>query len=103
MQGDYREPVQVGMYAWSEMMASFECKRGKHYKLDVYVLSDSSSLSVTNPHLYVAVLDDEYMLGQLMTRLFSIVCGLIAAIGGVMLIGSFLEQRGQTGGVKATP
>jgi hypothetical protein len=102
VQGDFRENVEVGMYALSNMMASFDCKRGKHYKLDVYVLSDSSSLNVTNPHLYVAVLDDEYMLGQLLTRLLSIVCGLLAAIGGVMLIGSFLKQRGQTGGVKAT-
>jgi hypothetical protein len=102
VQGDFRERVQVGMYAWSTMMARFDCKRGKHYKLDVYVLSDSNSLNVTNPHLYVSVFDDEYMLGQLLTRLLSIVCGLLAAIGGVMLIRSFLEQRGQMGGVKAT-
>jgi hypothetical protein len=102
VQNDFREPVRVGMYAWSTMIGSFDCKRGKHYKLDIYVLSDSNSLNITNPHLYVSVLDDEYMLGQLLTRLLSIVCGLIAAIGGVMLIRSFLEQRRQTGGLTAT-
>jgi hypothetical protein len=102
VQDDFRDQVQVGRYAWSEMLGKFDCKRRKHYKLDVYVLSDSGSLNVTNPHLYVAVLDDEYMLGQLLTRLLSIVCGLLVAIGGAMLIRSFLEQRGQTGGVKAT-
>jgi hypothetical protein len=102
VQHDFREQVQVGRYVWSEIIGDFDSKRSKHYKLDIDVLSDSGSLNVTNPHVYIELSDDERMLGQLLTGLLSIVCGLLGAIGGVMVIQSFLEQRGQMGDVKAT-
>ena len=93
VQDDLHEQVHVGRYAWSEMLGSFISKTRKHYKLDVYVLSDSGSLNVTNPHLYIEVMDDERMLGQILTLLLSFVSGLLVVIGAVTLIRSFLSSE----------
>ena len=88
-QGDIDERIEVGAYAWVSWMGKFDCRKGKHYNLDLDVLSDSGSLDVTNPHLYIGAYGDDYIGNSLII----LVCGTIAAIGGFMLIGSFIAQR----------
>jgi hypothetical protein len=93
IEGNTDERVKVGRYLWISILGYFRLQRGKHYKLDVYVLSDSSSLSVTKPHLYFGADDDGYMFGQILTNLLEIVGGTVAAIGAFLLISSFVAQR----------
>ena len=88
-QGDRDERINVGPYAWISWTGRFDCKNGKHYNLDLYVLSDSGSLNVTDPHLYISAYGDDYIGNGLVI----LVCVTIAAIGGFMLIGSFFAQR----------
>jgi hypothetical protein len=93
VQGDSDEQVKVERYVLASTLGYFRCHRGRRYKLEVDVLSDSSSLNPTNPHLFVEVADDSRMIGGLFTALLSIVCGLIAATGGTMLVVWFIRER----------
>jgi hypothetical protein len=63
------------------------------YKIDVFVLSDSGDLNVTNPRLYVGILDPSLETNLIVSGLIRIFCIAIAAIGGLILIGSFVAQR----------
>jgi hypothetical protein len=74
-------------------IGDFHSQKGQSYKLDVYVLSDTGSLNVTNPRLYVGVQDPSLEFNLVLTGLLKVFCTVIAAIGGLMLIGSFLAQR----------
>jgi hypothetical protein len=88
-QGDLDERIKVGPYAWGSWMGKFDCKEGKHYNVDLYVLSDSGSLNVTNPRLNISAYGDDYIGNGLVIM----VCGTITAIGGFFLIASFFAQR----------
>jgi hypothetical protein len=82
-----------GPHGANRLIGAFHGQKGQRYKLDVYVLSDTSSLNVTNPRLNVGVEDPSLEGDLVLTGLLKVFCTVIAAIGGLMLIGSFLVQR----------
>ena len=82
-----------GASGTNRLIGDFHSQKGQRYKLDVYVLSDTSSLNVTNPRLYVGVEDPSLEFNLVLTGLLKVFCTVIAAIGGLMLIGSSLAQR----------
>ena len=96
VQGDSDGTVGFGGSGTSgtnRLIGDFHSQKGQRYKLDVYVLSDTSSLNVTNPRLYVGVEDPSLEFNLVLTGLLRVFCTVIAAIGGLMLIGSLLAQR----------
>jgi len=82
-----------GPHGANRLIGDFHSQKGQRYKLDVYVLSDTSSLNVTNPRLYVGVEDPSLEGSLVLTGLLKVFCTVLAAIGGLMLIGSFFVQR----------
>ena len=95
VQGDSDSTVGFGGSGTSgtnRLIGDFHSQKGQRYKLDVYVLSDTSSLNVANPRLYVGVEDPSLEFNLVSTGLLRVLCTVIAAIGGLMLIGSFLVQ-----------
>jgi hypothetical protein len=96
VQGDSDGTVGFGGSGTSgtdRLIGNFHSQKGQRYKLDVYVLSDTSSLNVTNPRLYVGVEDPSLEFNLVLNGLLRVFCVVIAVIGGLMLIGSFLVQR----------
>jgi hypothetical protein len=96
VQGDSDGTVGFGGSGTSginRLIGDFHSQKGQRYKLDVYVLSDTSSLNVTNPRLYVGVEDPSLEFNLVLSGLLRVFCTVIAAIGGLMLIGSLLAQR----------
>jgi hypothetical protein len=96
VQGDSDRTVGFGGSGTSganRLIGDFHGQKGQRYKLDVYVLSDTSSLNVTNPRLDVGVEDPSLEGSLVLTGLLKVVCTVIAVIGGLMLIGSFLARR----------
>jgi hypothetical protein len=61
------------------------------------VLSDTSSLNVTNPRLYVGVEDPSVEFNLVLNGLLKVFCTVIAAIGGLMLVGSLSADETNLG------
>jgi hypothetical protein len=77
----------------SRVVGKFDGQEGKHYKINLDILSDSGNLNITNPRLYVGVSDYHLESALFITGFVKAFCGGIIAIGCLMLIGSFLLQR----------
>lgn len=67
----------------------FQCQKGRRYRLDFDVLSDTSSLNVANPRLYVGVYDTSLESNLVFSGLLRILCSIVAVIGASMVIASF--------------
>jgi hypothetical protein len=100
VQGD--SDSTVGLDGWGpshtfRSIGDFHSQKGKRYKLDVYVLSDTSSLNVTNPRLHVCVEDPSVEFNLVLNGLLKVFCTVIAAIGGLMLVGSLSADETNLG------
>jgi hypothetical protein len=84
-----------GPHGADRLLGNFQGEKGHRYKLDIFVLSDSGNLNVTNPRLYVGVQDASLVSDLVVSGLLRAVCLAITSIGGLMLIGSFVAQRRQ--------
>jgi hypothetical protein len=62
----------------NRLIGDFHGQKGQRYKLDVYVLSDTSSLNVTNPRLYVGVEDPSVEFNLVLNGLLKVFCTVIA-------------------------
>jgi hypothetical protein len=98
VQGNSDEAVEFrgsspGTEGTDSYIGEFHGQQGQHYRVDIDVLSDTSSLNVTNPRLYIGVWDPILEGSLVLTGLLRVFCTVIAAIGGLMLIGSFFAQR----------
>jgi hypothetical protein len=82
-----------GMEETDSDIGEFRGQKGQHYRLDIDVLSDTGSLNVTNPRLSVHEEDPSLEFNLVLIPFLGIFCTVIAAIVGLMLIGSFLAQR----------
>ena len=80
-QGDLLENVKVGFYAWDSWIEKFQCKKGRRYHIDLDVLSDSGSLNVTDPHLYIYFYDNDYSSALVVTYLLYFICGIVILFG----------------------
>jgi hypothetical protein len=85
--------LQTGSLESARTIGFFRGQKGHRYKLDVYVLSDTSSLNVTNPRLDVHEQDPSLEFNLVLIPFLGIFCTVVAAIVGLMLIGSFFAQR----------
>jgi hypothetical protein len=77
----------------SRAIGYFHGQKGRHYKLDLDVLADGSSLAVANPHLRVSVDDTKYESGLVLSGLLRLVCALIGLVGAVLVVSSALAYR----------
>jgi hypothetical protein len=82
-----------GTQGTDSYIGEFRGQRGQHYRLDIDVLSDTGSLNVTNPRLSVHEEDPSLEFNLVLIPFLGIFCTVIAAIVGLMLIGSFFAQR----------
>jgi hypothetical protein len=74
-------------------IGTFPGQKGHSYRLDLYILSDTANLNVTNPHLYVGVQDYHLESALFISGFIKTFCLGIISFGGLMLLGSFLVQR----------
>jgi hypothetical protein len=77
----------------SRILGIFRAQKGHIYKLDLHILSDTASLNVTNPRLYIGVYDYHLESALVISGLIKALCVGIVSIGGLALIGSFFSQR----------
>lgn len=71
----------------------FPGQKGHIYKLDLYILSDTANLNVTNPQLFVGVQDYHLESALVMSGLIKVISVVIILVGSLMLISVLLSQR----------
>ncbi len=74
----------------SREIGEFQTVAGRRYKFDLDVLFDNRDPRVTNPRLLVAVSDFHAESSMFISGLLRFVCLSIAAVGSLLLLGSFL-------------
>ncbi len=70
----------------------FSGKKGRQYKLDFDVRKDGSSLAITNPRLKVSEADTQYESGLVLSGLLRYIGGVLALLGGGILLGSLWQE-----------
>lgn len=73
-------------------IGEFKAEKGHRYKFDLNVLFDNRDPRITNPRLMIAL--DDYQAGSSMfiSGLLGIICGAIASVGALIVVGSLLQQ-----------
>jgi hypothetical protein len=74
-------------------IGTFPGQKGHSYRLDLYILSDTANLNITNPRLYVGVYDYHLESALFISGFIKAFCVGLISIGCLILVGSFLLQR----------
>ena len=88
--------VPSGPLGADRVIGKFAGEKGHRYRLEVDVLSDSGILNTTNPTLFVGVQDARLVSDLVISGVIRLFCIAVAAIGALMLIGSWAAQRRST-------
>jgi hypothetical protein len=96
LQRDSDETIRQGrinsVTGISREIGEFETVAGRRYKFDLDVLFDNRDPRITNPRLMVAVSDFHAESSLFISGLRSFICLSIAAVGSLLVLGSFLLE-----------
>ncbi len=97
LQGDSDETIRQGrinsVTGISREIGEFQTVAGRGYKFDLDVLFDNRDPRITNPRLMVAVSDFHGESSLFISGLLRLICLSIAAVGSLLVLGSFLSER----------
>jgi hypothetical protein len=97
LQGDSDETIRQGrinsVTGISREIGEFQTVAGRRYKFDLDVLFDNRDPRITNPRLMVAVSDFHGESSLFISGLLRLICLSIAAVGSLLVLGSFLSGR----------
>jgi len=96
LQRDSDETIRQGrinsVTGISREIGEFETVAGRRYKFDLDVLFDNRDPRITNPRLMVALSDFHAGSSMFISGLRSLICLSIAALGSLLVLGSFLLE-----------
>jgi hypothetical protein len=96
LQGDSDETLWLGrinsVTGISREIGEFQTVAGRRYKFDLEVLFDNRDPRITNPRLMVAVSDFHTESSLFISGLLRFICLSIAAVGSLLVLGSFLSE-----------
>jgi len=96
LQGDSDETIRQGrinsVTGISREIGEFQTVAGRRYKFDLDVLFDNRDPRITNPRLMVAVSDFHGESSLFISGLLRFICLSIAAVGSLLVLGSFLLE-----------
>jgi hypothetical protein len=97
LQGDSDETIRQGrinsVTGISREIGEFQTVAGRRYKFDLDVLFNDRDPRITNPRLMVAVSDFHGESSLFISGLLRLICLSIAAVGSLLVLGSFLSER----------